>query len=84
MNIVRQFIVQEQFRKGEWMDDPDQPEDYKHGLNQAKWWMENDNKTCFGHEKTYEHRIIERIETQAWGLRPPRQQTRLTRERGSR
>jgi len=64
--LVRQFIVQERFNEGEWMDDPDQPDDYTHGFEQAKWWMENDNKTCMGHETTYEHRIIERTETQVW------------------
>ena len=64
--IVRQFIVQEQFREGEWLDDPDQPDDYTHGFEQAKWWMENDNKTCRGHATTYAHRIIERTESQVW------------------
>ena len=64
--LVRQFIVQERFNEGEWMDDPDQPDDYAHGFEQAKWWMENDNKTCMGHETTYEHRIVERTETQVW------------------
>ena len=64
--LVRLFIVQERFNEGEWLDDPDQPDDYTHGFDQAKWWMENDNKTCRGHETTYEHRIIERTETQVW------------------
>jgi hypothetical protein len=64
--VVRLFIVQERYNGGEWLDDPDQPDDYTHGFDQAKWWMENDNKTCRGHETTYEHRIVERTETQVW------------------
>jgi len=64
--VVRLFIVQERYNGDEWLDDPDQPDDYTHGFDQAKWWMENDNKTCRGHETTYEHRIVERTETQVW------------------
>ena len=37
---VRLFIVQERYNGGEWRDDPDQPDDYTHGFDQAKWWME--------------------------------------------
>lgn len=65
-NVVRQFIVQERFRDGEWLDDPDQPDDYTHGFDQAKWWMDDDNKKCRGHENTYAHRIVERTESQVW------------------
>ena len=78
--LVRLFIVQERFNEGEWLDDPDQPDDYAHGFDQAKWWMENDNKTCRGHETTYEHRIIERTETQVW----PNRKAERRRERGVR
>ena len=64
--VVRLFIVQERYNGGEWLDDPDQPDGRTHGFEQAKWWMENDNKMCRGHETTYEHRIVERTETQVW------------------
>lgn len=63
--IVR-FVVQERMEGKEWKDDPDQPDDYTHGFTQAKWWMEDDNRTCRGHETAYKHRIIERIEKQLW------------------
>lgn len=65
-HVVRLFIVQERYNGGEWLDDPDQPDDRTHGFDQAKWWLENDNKMCRGHETTYEHRIVERTETQVW------------------
>ena len=69
--LVRQFIVQERphdamYKEGGWLDDPEQPDDCACSLEKAKRWLENDNKTFCGHGTTYEHRIIERTETQVW------------------
>lgn len=63
---MSRFIVQERFGDGEWLDDPDQPEACTHGLEQAQRWLEDDNKSCSGHDTTYAHRIIERLECAVW------------------
>jgi hypothetical protein len=62
----RLFIVQERYKGGPWLDDPDQPDNYMHDYVRAKHWMDRDNYECHGHTMTYEHRIIERTETQVW------------------
>jgi hypothetical protein len=64
------FIVQERRSGGKWQDDPDQPDVHTHGFEQAKQWMEDDNKWFCGHALDYEHRIIERVETQVYPAKP--------------
>lgn len=70
--MTTQFIVQEQYQNSKhpkcWYDEPAQPEESKRSLASAREWLEKDYKENHCHFMAFLHRIIERVEHQAYPM----------------